>query len=344
MAEPIQSIVAKYMKQAASIDQAAVKRLTDSYLRSYQLIQADARALIEQAMREQAMTPAALKKLDGYKKVMSDIRAELNRYGVVVDDVTGTAQIQAVDAGARAGEQMILDMFPQAAQASISAVLQRMPKESVTALVGALQEQSPLASKTLARWGDVAAKQVGDQLVKGLITGVGSRKTAREILKALDPALGMPLSKALCIARTETNRAFRYATRATYLNNPHVVKGWVWYAAINNEPCLACLAMHGTVHPMSETLDDHPNGRCTMAPITPTFEELGIKGVPETVGDIPTGEEYFNSLLDVQQQAIMGADRYAAYKAGKFTFRDMAQTVHSDEWGDSVGVAPFSKS
>lgn len=341
MADPIQEIVGRYMKQVVAIDKAAIKRLTDSYLRSYQLIQADARALIEQAMAQGVMTPAAIMKLDSYKRVMADVRAELNRYGVVVDDVVSTAQAESVGAGARAGEQMILDMFPASAQASISAVLQRMPKEAVTAMVGELQEQSPLASITLARWGDVAAKQVGEQLVKGLVTGVGSRKTVREILRALDPALGMPLSKALTIARTETNRAFRYATRGTYESNPHIVQGWTWCAAINNEPCLACLAMHGTHHDMSESLDDHPNGRCTMAPDVVSFADLGIKGVPEVVGDIPTGQEVFDNLSEAQQRAIMGADRYDAYQAGKFQFQDMAQTVHSDSWGDSVGIAPL---
>ena len=340
MTDPIQSIVSKYQKAVAGVDGQAVKRLTDSYLRSYQLIQADAQALIEKALREGVMSPSSLRKLTEYKRVMADVRAELGRYGVVVDDVVASAQAQAAEAGAKAGSQMILDMFPESAQASIQAVLQRMPKEAVTAMVGALQEQSPLASKTLARWGDMAAKSMGEQLVKGLTMGVGSRKTAREIMRSLDPILGMPLTKALTIARTETNRAFRYATRATYEANPHIVKDWVWMSAINSGPCLACLAMHGTKHSMSESLDDHPNGRCTMAPIVPTFRELGLD-VDEPIGDLPTGKQVFDGMSEAEQRAMMGNTRYEAYKAGKFAFEDMAQTNHSDEWGDSVGVKPL---
>jgi len=153
----------------------------------------------------------------------------------------------------------------------------------------------------------------------------------------------MPLSKALTIARTETNRAFRSATRETYRRNPHVVKGWIWYANIDGEPepCLACLAMHGTKHDMDETLDDHPNGRCTMLAITPSFEELGIEGVDEPDRTVETGEEWFNRQPEERQREMMGEQRYELWKQGNLDFEDMATTHHSDEWGDSIGVRPI---
>jgi hypothetical protein len=294
---------------------------------------------------EVTLTAMQLRKLDEYKDMMRTIEREMARYGAVVDDIVGAAQEKAVNAGAAAAQQMILDMFPEEARASIAGVLGRMPREAVTALVGALRDDSPLASITLARWGDKAAKDIGAQLVKGLVTGVGSRKTAREIMKALDPALGMPLSKALTIARTETNRAFRSATRESYKRNPHVVKGWIWYANIDGdpEPCLACLAMHGTKHDMDETLDDHPNGRCTMLAITPSFEELGIEGVDQPDTAVESGADWFDRQPEERQREIMGEERYDLWKQGNLDFEDLATTRHSDEWGDSIGIRPINQ-
>lgn len=329
-----------------AIDREATGRLIESYRRVYDDIRAKVESLAGRALGEgpeAVLTATQLRNMDEYKDVMAAIQREMQRYGAVVDDVVGAAQEKAVNSGAAAARQMILELFPEAARGSIVGVLQRMPREAVIAMVGALREDSPLASITLARWGDKAAKQIGEQLVKGLVTGIGSRKTAREILKALDPALGMPLSKALTIARTETNRAFRSATRETYRRNPHVVKGWIWYANIDGEPepCLACLAMHGTKHDMDETLDDHPNGRCTMLAITPSFEELGIEGVDEPDRTVETGEEWFNRQPEERQREIMGEQRYELWKQGNLDFEDMATTRHSDEWGDSIGVRPI---
>ena len=346
MAGPIQDIIARYQADMRAIDREATGRLIESYRRVYDDIRAKVESLAGRALGEgpeAVLTATQLRNLSEYKDMMATIQREMQRYGAVVDDVVGAAQEKAVNSGAAAARQMILELFPEAARGSIVGVLQRMPREAVIALVGALREDSPLASITLARWGDKAAKQIGEQLVKGMVTGIGSRKTAREILKALDPALGMPLSKALTIARTETNRAFRSATRETYRRNPHVVKGWIWYANINGdpEPCLACLAMHGTKHDMDETLDDHPNGRCTMLAITPSFEELGIEGVDEPDRTVETGEEWFNRQPEERQREMMGEQRYELWKQGNLDFEDMATTHHSDEWGDSIGVRPI---
>lgn len=346
MAGPIQDIIARYQADMRAIDREATGRLIESYRRVYDDIRAKVESLAGRALGEgpeAVLTATQLRNLSEYKDMMATIQREMQRYGAVVDDVVGAAQEKAVNSGAAAARQMILELFPEAARGSIVGVLQRMPREAVIALVGALREESPLASITLAGWGDKAAKQISEQLVKGLVTGIGSRKTAREILKALDPALGMPLSKALTIARTETNRAFRSATRETYRRNPHVVKGWIWYANIDGEPepCLACLAMHGTKHDMDETLDDHPNGRCTMLAITPSFEELGIEGVDEPDRTVETGEEWFNRQPEERQREMMGEQRYELWKQGNLDFEDMATTHHSDEWGDSIGVRPI---
>ena len=344
MAEPIQEIIARYQQAVRGVDAEAVARLVESYKRVYNEIHAKAEALVLEAVAsKEPLSKAAIRKLDRYVQLQKTMRAELGRYGAVVDDVVGIAQSRGVEQGAEAAQQLMLDMFPAELRSSITPVLQRMPKEAVTALVGALQKESPLASITLAKWGERTSRIVSERLISGLTRGIGSRKTAREIMAALDDPLGMPLSKALTIARTETNRAFRSATKETYARNPHIVKGWIWGANINGDPtpCLACWAMHGTKHPVDEDLADHPNGRCTMLPITPTFREMGLD-VDEPGQTVPTGEQEFGALPEARQREIMGETRYQAYRAGKFAFKDLATTRHSDEWGDTIAVAAIS--
>ena len=344
MAEPIQDIIARYQRAVSGVDVEATRRLVESYRRVYNEIRAKAEALVLEAMAsKEPLSQAAIRKLDRYVQLQKTIRSELARYNAVVDDVVGIAQVKGATQGAAAANQMMLDMFPAELQASIAPILQRMPKEAVSALVGALQEQSPLASVTLARWGERTSRIVSERLVSGLASGIGSRKTAREIIKALDDPLGMPLSKALTIARTETNRAFRAATHESYARNPHIVKGWIWAANVNGDPspCLACWAMHGTKHSVDETLDDHPNGRCAMLPITPTFREMGLN-VDEPPQDIPTGAQEFARLPEARQRELLGPARYDKYAAGKFDFADMVMTRHSDEWGDTIAIAPIS--
>jgi hypothetical protein len=78
--------------------------------------------------------------------------------------------------------------------------------------------------------------------------------------------------------------------------------------------------MHGTIHPLDETLDDHYNGRCAMLPV--------VKGLP-LVSDVK-GEEWFRSLSADEQRKMMGPGRYDAYTDGKFDF-DALSVQRPDE-------------
>jgi hypothetical protein len=143
----------------------------------------------------------------------------------------------------------------------------------------------------------------------------------------------------MTIARTEQLRAHRMATLAGYRNNAHIVKGWIWYSSLEPNTCLGCIAMHGTRHPLTETLDDHPNGGCAMLPITPSWEELGFTDMPETRPDIEQGEAWFGGLTEKQQRGYMGDKLYEGYKAGAFDFSQLAKETHNDAWGRTITQA-----
>lgn len=87
---------------------------------------------------------------------------------------------------------------------------------------------------------------------------------------------------------------------------------------------MACIAMHGTFHENTETLNDHHNGRCAMVPVTKTWEELGFPGIPDTNPTIPSGKDWFNSLTEAEQRAYFPSQAmWNAWKDGAIGWDDL---------------------
>jgi hypothetical protein len=133
------------------------------------------------------------------------------------------------------------------------------------------------------------------------------------------------------MTRTVQLWSYREATRANYLNNSDVVEGWIWWAYLPGEPCMACIAQHGTFHTLDETLDDHYNGRCTMIPVVP--------GMPAIVEE--TGEEWFGNLPEGKQQELMGKEKHEAWKGGAFGFGELAGKHTDDVYGQMTTETPL---
>ncbi|NPV85996.1 MAG: hypothetical protein HPY45_08320 [Anaerolineae bacterium] len=178
-------------------------------------------------------------------------------------------------------------------------------------------------------------------LYAGLSGSVGTSGTdiTAATIRSARKALGTTLSRALRIARTETLRAHREATRASYQANSDLVDGWIWHSALGERTCAACWAMHGTFHTLDERLDDHPNGRCAMVPATRSWAELGRKygldfgDVEETPPKITLGVDLFERLPVETQIKILGPAKYAAWEDGKFALGDVVGRKRSREWG-----------
>ena len=167
------------------------------------------------------------------------------------------------------------------------------------------------------------------ELLIGLALGQNPRVVARRITEAL----GGYRRRAELIARTEMLRAWREASRASYLANSDVLKGWVWHSAADERTCVMCWAMHGSEHALDEHLDDHPRGRCAMVPLTKTWAELGFAGIPETRAEVESGESLFARLSEEQQRAILGNAAFEAYRAGAVKLGDFVGRKSDPRWG-----------
>jgi hypothetical protein len=81
--------------------------------------------------------------------------------------------------------------------------------------------------------------------------------------------------------------------------------------------------MHGTIHPATETLNDHHNGRCAMVPL--------VEGYDNPVTE--TGEQWFERQDEATQRGVLGNSKYEAWKQGKFRLSDLPEEHDDDVYG-----------
>lgn len=125
----------------------------------------------------------------------------------------------------------------------------------------------PLARR-FAQMPEDAVTRTRQVLLAGVAHGWGPRQIARW----LKQQLGIELSDALRLARTESMMAYRSASLDSYRANSDVCTGWTWLASAN--ACDDCAAKNGTQHPLDEDMDEHPNGRCCPVPNTVSYDQI----------------------------------------------------------------------
>jgi SPP1 gp7 family putative phage head morphogenesis protein len=261
------------------------------------------------------------------------IERELLAFAQYAEGKIRQQQIDAIEAAERHAEELVRRILGKP-PAGLVIDWNRIDRASVEAILGMVQADSPL-HKLLMSISASGAQAAEDALVQGMLLGRNPREVAQDLRKVL----GTTLSRALTIARTETLRAHREATRASYQANADIVKGWVWHAALDARTCIACWVMHGTRHSINEILDDHPNGRCAMVPETYSWAEIGarfgldLSDIPDTNPDIEPGILLFERLSPDEQRAILGPARYEAWINGKFVLTDIVGRAYSREWG-----------
>lgn len=303
----------------------ALNRVIETYRTLYNRLQADIDALRLKLEALETPSVAQVRKLEQYTRLIRDIEDELARYtGWYQVELSSRARL-AIAQAVRDAEELVRI---SAGTNAITARWRTLNPEVIEQLIGFLSPESELYNRLRSTAG-YTAKQIADGILEGVARGYNPVKTANVILKGL----GVPLTNAIRTMRTVQLWSYREANRASYLANPEVVTGWVWLAELDTETCGSCIAQHGTVHGMDETLDDHYNGRCTMYPLTITSPNV----------DIQTGEDWFKGLPEAQQEQILGADRYEAWKDGKFELSQLSHQVENDTYGTMRVEATLSE-
>lgn len=303
-------------------DKAALNRLIDAYGRIYEKLQ-DKIQLLENLIEMENPTAGQLVRREQYKALIAQVEDELTKYQTILADTIDATSRDAINFAARDTSRLLRAI---GSEYGVDVTFARLPTEAVKTLLGFLAEDGPLFQR-ISELAPFTATKVAETIVDSVALGKGPR----EIARLIRDDLGGGLTDALRMTRTVQLWSYREATRANYAANSDIVEGWYWYAALDQEPCMACIAEHGTFHGLDETLDDHHNGRCTMLP--------AIQGFPNPVEQ--SGEEWFEGLGEAEQKKLMGPEFYDAWKGGAFELSQMAHKVEDAVYGNMTSTTPL---
>ena len=317
----IYELALEYKAALLKRERAAAVRLVKAYGLSYDRLRKQLDLLIEQMKlarkRGEPIDPNWLFRQERYFALLNDVVREMAKFADVAGSTITGEQRAAVKAALNDSQRLLL---ASAEASTITAAFNRVPVVAVENLVGFLSDGSPL-STLLGQFGSIGRQQVESALIQGVALGHGPRKIASGMKKAL----GGNLARALTISRTETARAYNEASHQTYQQNADVLQGWQWLAALNSRTCAACIALHGSVHPVTERMATHVNCRCTQVPVL-IGEELPLT----------RGAKWFQSQSATVQRDVLGSEAaYQAFKSKKLSLEDFVGRKDNPRWGAS---------
>jgi SPP1 gp7 family putative phage head morphogenesis protein len=268
---------------------------------------------------------STLSRLKRYRELLPQVRRQLEQYGdytvrVVTDQQRSYVQLGLLDAQ---------EAISAAQPITIGVFFNRLPVSAVETMIGLAGDGSPLRALLTATWPDTVGA-LTDTLVKGTALGWNPRKTAVAMQQAMG---GRGLQRALTIARTETLRVHREATRLQY-EQSGVVTAYQRMCAHDERVCPACLFSEGKIYLTKATMEIHPNDRCTLIPI--------LKGSDPV--EWQHGEAWFREQPDAMQRSILGPGAYAAWQEGRLDLADLPRTHVDPTWGPTLSVNPLRES
>ncbi len=319
----IRELDARVLKDVIAAYEAPYRTLQEQYERLAAEIEAARAAGVE-------VSPSWLYRQERYQALLAAIENEVRIYSDAVAGRLSAAQVEAIRLAAEHVQAAVAQQRPGLVLSFAS--LNRLATE---AAIAATQPDSPVG-QLLASLAPAAVNEARAALVTGVALGWNPRRTR----KLLQQALGVPLARALRIARTETMRAYRHAHHELFRENADIVKGWRWLAAKNTRTCAGCLMMDGREFPIDRVLNDHPNGRCTLVPVTRSWKELGLERPRETSAEAQqweTGEQWLRKQpYDVRLRVLRSETLVEAYRARLVRRENLYRVVDHPVWGKSV--------
>jgi hypothetical protein len=316
-------IVAEFRAAMLRQDEAAVKRLVEVYGRSWKRLDALVQALAEKIGNE-APTRGQVTRMMQYKNLQAQIEEELTGLQAITRDMVSEQGALNVAAGERDAARLVGATLT--GDARILPGYNHLHPEAIVNMLGFLDPQGALY-KRISQLAPTTTDYVLEKLLEGVALGYNPTKTAR----AIRDAYGRGLTDSLRMVRTVQLYSYREANRASYAANSDVVKGWQWGAKLDGLTCMSCVAQHGTIHPLTETLNDHHMGRCAMIPVTSLF--------PPALDE--DGKTWFERQPEAMQRKMMGNGKYEAWKEGKFSLSDLSVQRKDSVYGQMRGVPPL---
>ena len=271
----------------------------------------------------QPVNVTRLMQLEQYQDLLRQLRVELTRYNQWASGLISENQALSARMGIRNSEEVIQANFTDRNQ--VVGTFKRLPFEAVEFMIGNASDGTPLNRLLMESFPETVAN-ITSKLIQSTALGVNPRETAKQMTQAM----GGNFQRALTTARTEQLRVFRAASTEA-ARESEIVDGWIWRAALQLNTCRGCIAKDGTRFPITEDLEDHPNGRC--------FRQWIIKDLKPV--HVQSGETWLRSQSADDQRQLLGASAFKAWKDGDVEFSQFAQISKSRRWGASVQPAPL---
>jgi SPP1 gp7 family putative phage head morphogenesis protein len=327
----LQQVISQYRAQLAAHESTATRALQTAHAHTVAKIQPHLDTLYKQIGDAQAsgtpVSPSWLYQANRLKTTKQLISGEIDQYGALAKTTTNQLQRTGVQIGEASGMAQL-----NATKTSGIAYSFGTPSQgAMESIVGATQKGSPLAD-LFDGFGAEAAEQAGQSLITGITLGDNPRRIASMVASALD----ISRWRALTISRTEMIRAYRLSNQDIFRANDDVVDSWVWISALDARCCAVCIAMHGTIHPLSEDMGSHPNCRCTPTPRTKDWSAILGRDIGISNPEPLQGSDWFDNQSESTQRAILGSNAaYDAYSNGA-SLSDFVGKSSDPDWGDSV--------
>lgn len=271
-------------------------------------LEGDIDALILAAQDLEYINATSVKALPQYTSLLDKMRAEMERFTAYLQTTLGLAALSAITLGLTHSEELIQDNGIDFAG---------LDAQTIAPLLDYLAEGSPLYNRL-----QLITTATIDSVIKSIVDGVSQGFNPRKTAALIQDAFAGGLTDALRNVRTVQLWAYRDAARANYMATGGIVTAWVWWAELDADVCMSCVAQHGTIHPLEEQLNDHYNGRCAAIPY-----------IPELAEPTQSGQEWFDGLSETQQRKLMGPSKLEAYKANSFEFSALSSQKDNEVYG-----------
>lgn len=333
----------RFRAQLEAQELAAFERMSTIYQSIFRSVLPEIAELAEEIGRTDIVAKGKVLKLARLGRLLDQIELQVARFGGTVLDEITLAQRQAIEQAVSNSIELIESSLPSGLPDELLDAVRgsfiRLPADAIESAAGLLAEDSPLTGLLRANYGPAVAEQVSQHVLDGIGAGMNPRRIAILLEKNFANSLGQGLTWAMRTVRTAQIKSYRLANHAIFEANSELVPTWTWVAAIESDrTCMSCINQHGSVHPVSESMNDHHSGRCVPVPNAITFEDLGLD-IPERRPEIETGEEWFKKQPKGIQIDRMGPAKFRAWEAGAFKFEQLSQSYDDDIYGSLLREA-----
>lgn len=318
-------------------------KLVLAWSRAWSVVEREWRAVVEDLAREIAAGGRPRRKtlanLHNVQAAMNSAQAQLEALASLTSARAVATTRALIQSAAAAQTELIAVQLPRGSEArtAVEAVTD-LPNRQLEALVR--RTTSRIESKLRPLSADATSAML-DALLKGAARGRNPRVIAATMLRNTRDGFDGGLTRALNISRTEALDAHRSAAQITQNEHSDVLAEWQWLAHLEGtRTCPACWSKHGTLHPLTEPGPwGHQQCRCSRAPVTKTWRELGID-LDEPPSAVRDGQTQFFQLPKAQQLEIMGPTRLQGLEQGKILWEELATKRANPGWRDGFYATP----